>query len=281
MRPPWVTAGPVSQDPSSFSYELYDVEHDWTQFDNVAAKYPDKVKEMDKLFWEEAAKYQVAPLDATVATRLVAPRPSLSAGRTVFTYNGMVTGTPNGDAPSILNSSYNFKAEVEVPEGGGDGMIVTQGGRFGGYGFYVLKGKPTFTWNLVDLKRIKWQDDQVLSPGKHTLEFSFKYNGLGMGTLAFNNVSGIGQGGTGVLKADGKAVATQAMEHTLPLILQWDENFDVGADTGTPVDDQDYQCPFTFNGKLTKLTLTIDRPQLTPADIQKLQAAQRNNSASE
>jgi arylsulfatase len=281
MRPPWVTAGPVGQDPSSFPYELYDVEHDWTQFDNVAAKYPDKVKEMDKLFWEEAAKYQVAPLDATVATRLVAPRPSLSAGRTVFTYNGMVTGTPNGDAPGILNSSYNFKAEVEVPEGGGDGMIVTQGGRFGGYGFYVLKGKPTFTWNLVDLKRIKWQGDQVLAPRKHTLEFDFKYNGLGMGTLAFNNVSGIGQGGTGVLRVDGQVVATQAMEHTLPLILQWDENFDVGADTGTPVDDQDYQVPFTFNGKLTNLTLTIDRPQLSPADIQKLQAAQRNNSASE
>ena len=94
-------------------------------------------------------------------------------------------------------------------------------------------------------------------------------------------MSGIGQGGTGVLKVDGKAVATQNMEHTLPLILQWDENFDVGADTGTPVDDQDYQVPFTFTGKLNKLTLTIDRPQLTPADIQKLQAATRNNHASE
>src|SRR5271157_2034522 len=112
-------------------------------------------------------------------------------------------GAPNGDAPSILNSSYNFKAEVEVPQGGGNGMIVTQGGRFGGYGLYVLKGKPVFTWNLVDLKRIKWQGTEALSPGKHTLEFDFKYNGLGMGTLAFNNMSGIGQGGTGVLKVDG------------------------------------------------------------------------------
>ena len=236
---------------------------------------------MDKLFWEEAAKYQVMPLDASVATRLVTPRPSLSAGRSVFTYSGEMTGTPNGDAPSILNASYNFKAEVEIPQGGGEGMIVTQGGRFGGYGFYVLKGMPVFTWNLVDLKRIKWQGTEALSPGKHTLEFDFKYNGLGMGTLAFNNMSGIGQGGTGVLKVDGKAVSTQQMEHTLPLILQWDENFDVGADTGTPVDDQDYQVPFTFNGTLNKLTLTIDRPQLSPADIQKLQAATRNNHASE
>ena len=281
MRPPWVTAGPVSQDPAGFPYELYDLTKDWTQFDDVAAKYPEKVKEMDALFWQEAAKYQVMPLDATVATRLISPRPSLSAGRTVFTYSGEVTGTPNGDAPSILNSSYNFKAEVEIPQGGGEGMIVTQGGRFGGYGFYVLKGKPVFLWNLVDLKRLRWESPEALSPGKHTLEFDFKYDGLGMGTLAFNNMSGIGRGGTGVLKVDGKAVATQKMEHTLPLILQWDENFDVGADTGTPVDDQDYQVPFTFTGKLNKLTLTIDRPQLTPADIQKLQAAERNNHASE
>ena len=86
-----------------------------------------------------------------------------------------------------------------------------------------------------------------------------------MGTLAFNNMSGIGRGGTGVLKVDGKEVATQKMERTMPLILQWDENFDVGADTGTPVDDQDYQVPFAFTGKLDKLTLTIDRPKLTPA----------------
>ncbi len=76
-------------------------------------------------------------------------------------------------------------------------------------------------------------------------------------------------------------VATQSMEHTIPFILQWDENFDVGADTGTPVDDQDYQVPFEFNGKLVKLTLTIDRPQLTPADIERLKEAQRNNKASE
>ena len=94
-------------------------------------------------------------------------------------------------------------------------------------------------------------------------------------------MSGIGQGGTGVLKVDGTAVATQKMEHTLPLILQWDENFDIGTDTGTRVDDQDYQSPFTFTGKLNKLTLTIDRPQLTPADIEKLKAAERNNHVSE
>ena len=280
IRPPWQTIKPAPS-PLEYPWELYNLNEDWTQFENVANKYPDKLKELQELFWKEAEKYQVLPLDNSVIPRLIAPRPSLSAGRNVFTYSGEITGTPNGDAPSILNTSYNFKAEVEVPTGGGDGMIVTQGGRFGGYGFYLLKGKPVFLWNLVDLKRLRWQGTDVLSPGKHTLEFDFKYDGLGPATLAFNSVSGVGRSGTGILKVDGQAVATQVMERSLPFTVAWDENFDIGADTITPVDDQDYQVPFRFNGKLDKLTLTIDRPQLTPADEKKLLEAQRNNRVSE
>src|SRR5262249_38988944 len=104
----------------------------------------------------------------------------------------------------------------------------------------------------------------------------------GMATLAFNNVSGIGRGGTGVLRVDGKDLVTQKIEHTVPLIFQWDETFDIGADTGTPVDDQDYHVPFTFTGKLTKLTIKVNRPQLTPADEKLLmQEGQRSNKASE
>jgi arylsulfatase len=281
MRPPWDVLAPTSQDPASFPFELYDLSKDWTQANDVADKYPAKLKEMENLFWTEAEKYQVLPLDTSVATRLVTPRPSLTAGRNTFTWSGEITGTPNGDAPFILDTSYNFKADVEIPQGGAEGMIVTQGGRFGGYGFYLLKGKPIFLWNLVDLKRIRWEGPDALSPGKHTLEFDFKYDGLGMGTLAFNSISGIGRGGTGVLKVDGKEVANQKMERTLPLILQWDENFDIGADTGTSVADEDYQVPFRFTGKLDKLTLTIDRPQLTPEDVKKLMEAQRDNKASE
>ena len=97
---------------------------------------------------------------------MVAPRPNLSAGRTEFTWSGEITGTPNGDAPSILDASYTYKADVDVPEGGGDGMIVTQGGRFGGYGFYVLKGKPVFLYNFVDLERFRWEAPDVLSRGQ-------------------------------------------------------------------------------------------------------------------
>ena len=281
MRPPWETVGPVSQDPASYPYELYDLTNDWTQFNNVADKYPDKVKELANLFWEEAKKYQVLPLDASVGPRVVAPRPTLTFGRTHFTWSGMITGTPNGAAPSILNASYNFKADIEIPANGAEGMIVTQGGRFGGYGFYLLKGKPIFVWNLLNYRYVRWEAPKALSPGKHTLEFDFKYDGLGLGTLAYNNTSGLGKGGTGVLKVDGKEVVSRYMRHTIPLVLQWDENFDIGADTGTPVTD-DYQVPFQFTGKLNKLTLTINRPQLSPDDIKKLMTkGQRNNEASE
>jgi len=280
MRPPWVHFEPKIS-VLDYPWELYDLTKDWTQYEDVAAKYPAKLKELQDMFWLEAEKYQVLPLDATIVARLLTPRPSVTAGRSVFTWTQPLTGTPNGDAPSILNSSYNFKAEVEIPQGGAEGMLITQGGRFGGYGFYVLRNKPVFLWNLLDLKRIKWEGTEALTPGKHTLEFDFKYDGMGMATLMYGSPVGIGRGGTGVLKVDGKTVATQQMERSIPFILQWDENLDIGSDTGTPVNDADYQVPFTFTGKINKITLTIDRPKLSPEDIKKLEQAQRNNRVSE
>jgi arylsulfatase A-like enzyme len=273
VRAPWENLAP-KKSVLDYQWELYDLHNDWTQSEDLAKKYPAKLKEMQALFWKEADKYQVKPLDSSLVARVITPRPSLSAGRNVFTWTQPITGVPNGDAPSLLNTSYNFKAEVEIPQGGADGMLITQGGRFGGYGFYVLKNKPVFLWNLVDLKRVRWEGPEV-SPGKHIIEFDFKYEGLGPGTMAFGSYAGIGQGGTGVLKVDGNAVATEKMEHTLPFILQWDESLDIGSDTGTPVDDTDYQTPFTFTGKLNKITLTIDRPKLSPEDIKRLQAAAR------
>jgi arylsulfatase len=279
MRPPWVHF-PPKMSALDYPWELYDLRSDWTQADDVAAKYPAKLKELQDLFWKEAEKYQVLPLDDSLITRLITPRPSLTAGRNVFTWVRPITGVPNGDAPSLLNASYNFKAEIEIPQGGAEGMLLTQGGRFGGYGFYVLKSKPVFLWNLVDLKRVRWEGPE-LPPGKHTVEFDFKYEGMGPGTMAFGSYAGIGQGGTGVLKVDGKDVATQKMEHTLPFILQWDEALDVGSDTGTPVNDADYKTPFAFTGKLSKITLTIDRPKLSPEDIKKLEAAQRSKKESD
>ncbi len=274
MRPPWITLATSNRSVLDFPWELYDLRNDWTQNDDVAAKYPDKLKELQAMFWTEAKKYQVLPLDASIVARVIAPRPSLSAGRTEFTWTRPITGIPNGDAPSLLNTSYTFNAEIEIPQRGADGMLITQGGRFGGYGFYVLKEKPVFIWNLVDLKRVRWEGPE-LAPGRHTVEFDFKYDGLGAATMAFGNYSGLGQGGTGVLKVDGNVVDSKKMEHTLPFILQWDESMDIGSDTGTPVNDADYQVPFTFTGKIDKITLKLDQPKLSPEDIKKLEEAQR------
>jgi arylsulfatase len=138
-----------------------------------------------------------------------------------------------------------------------------------------LKGKPVFTWNLLGLKRVKWVGPEALSPGKHTIVFDFKYDGLGFATLAFNNTSGLGRSGAGTLTVDGKVVATQTMERTVPVILQWDETFDIGSDTGTPVDDQDYQVPFAFTGKIDKLRYSVAPPILTEDDKKRLIEAER------
>ena len=278
IRAPWQLAVAAVEDPATaYKFELYDLKHDWTQYKDVAAANPQKVKEMTDLMFGEFAKYQVLPLDASASPRFVYPRPSLTAGRRVFTYTGeTVTGIPNGSQPSLLNTSYTITANIDVPQGGADGIIINEGGRFGGYGLYLLKSKPVFVWNLLELKRIRWEGPEALPPGKHTIVFDFKYEGLGFATLAFNNLSGIGRSGTGTLTVDNKLVATETMERTVPLVMNLDDEFNVGATTATPLVDGDYEIPFKFTGKIDKITVSLEPPQLTPADMQKLQTAQRS-----
>jgi hypothetical protein len=215
---------------ADYKWELYNLAEDYSQNNDFAAKPPDKLKELQAVFLEEAKKYDVFPLDNLQFARAITPRPSATAGQTKFTYSGEMPGIPIGNAPNILTKSCTITAEVEVPEGGGDGMIVTEGGRFGGYGLYVLKGKPVFTYNFVDLERFRWEGPDALAPGKRTLVFDFTYDG-----------PGIAKGGVGVLKVDGKEVANQRIPHTIAFLMPADETFDVGVDTRTGVDDRDYQ----------------------------------------
>ncbi|NRG19996.1 arylsulfatase [Rhizobiales bacterium] len=281
-RAPWDAFGPGNPDPlNNQVFELYNLKDDPTQSTDIATDHPDMVEKLKETFILEAAKYQVFPLDASVGPRVAAPRPNITAGRTEFVYTRPMTGLPQGDSPPLLNSSYTITAEIEVAEGGAEGMILTSGGRFAGYGFYLLEGKPVFLWNMVDLERIKWEGKEALTPGKHTVEFDFVYDGIGAGTLAFNNMSGVGRSGTGTLKVDGEVVDTKKMEKTIPIILQWDESFDIGSDTLTGVNDADYKPPFPLTAKLDKLTIKVDRPQLSPEDIKKLEAAMHNKKASE
>ncbi len=278
-RAPWDAFGVGNPDPlNNQTFELYDLRTDPTQSTDVAAAHPDMVRDLKETFIREAQKYQVFPLDASVGPRVAAPRPNITAGRTEFVYTRPMTGLPQGDSPVLLNTSYTITAEIDVPEGGGEGMILTSGGRFAGYGFYLLKGRPVFLWNLADLARIKWEGKEALKPGRHTVEFDFAYEGLGAGTLAFNDMSGVGRPGTGTLKVDGEAVDTQKMERTLPIILQWDEAFDIGSDTLTGVNDADYEPPFPLTATLEKLTIKVDRPKLSPDDIKTLEAAAKRAS---
>jgi arylsulfatase len=216
---------------------------------------PDKLKQMQDLFYAEAAKYNVLPLDNTTLARWNSPRPNLTAGRTVFTYSGELTGVPGSAAPNIMDKSYTITAEVEIPKGGGEGIIVTDGGRFGGYALFlsqgkfgIRKGKPVFLYNLLDLKRTVWAGPE-LSAGKHTIVFDFKSDG-----------PGLGKGGTGVLSVDGKEVAKNSMEHTIPVTFPEDETFDIGQDTRTGVAMVEYRYdpPFKFTGKIDKLTFKLE-----------------------
>jgi hypothetical protein len=252
---PWVLSTTPPPDISAYKWELYNVKEDPTQFNDLSARMPEKVKEMQALFDFEAKKYNVLPLDNTTLLRWNAPRPSLTAGRTVFNYSGELTGVPPSAAPRILNKSYTITADVEIPEGGAEGMIVTEGGRFGGYGLFLSKGvagirrgKPVFLYNLLNLKRTTWSGPE-LSAGKHTIVFDFKSDG-----------PDLGKGGTGVLSVDGKEVSRNSMEHTTPVTFPEDESFDIGQDTRTGVAMLEYRYdpPFKFTGKINKLTFKLE-----------------------
>jgi hypothetical protein len=240
---------------TGYKWELYNVREDPTEADDLAGKMPDKLKEMQDLFYAEAKKNQVLPLDNSTLTRWNTPRPNLTAGRKVFTYSGELIGVPASGAPNILDKSYTITAEVEIPEGGAEGMIVTQGGRFGGYGLFLSKGefgfgrgKVVFLYNLLDLQRTAWEGPE-LAAGKHTIVFDFKPDS-----------PGLGKGGTGVLSVNGKEAARKSMEHTTPLTFPEDETFDIGQDTRTPLAllEYRYDVPFKFTGKINKLTFNLE-----------------------
>ncbi len=247
---------------NGYTWELYNIAEDYSENNNLAAKYPDKLRDLQELFTVEATKYHVFPLDNSILPRLITPRPSATAGRDVFTYAGELAGLPISDAPSLLNKSYTITAEIEVPATGAEGMIATLGGRFAGYGLYLLKGKPVFTYNGLDLVRFKWQGSEALSPGKHSIVFDFKYDG-----------PGFGKGGTGTLSVDGKTLDTKPIPHTIPFLMSIDETFDIGIDTRTSVDDNDYQVPFRFTGKIAKLTYKLGPEQLAESDQKVMQQA--------
>ncbi|MCC6719477.1 MAG: arylsulfatase [Acetobacteraceae bacterium] len=266
---PWIiTLEPPPADVmNSVPWELYDLRRDWTQANNVAASQPDKLRDMQQRFILEAARYNVFPLDASRLQRFIGEKPSFTPGRTHFTYTGPIYNIPfsdTGSAPNLLNRSYTITAEIEVPQGGVEGVLMTDGGRFAGYSFYILRGRPIFAWNLIGAEIVKWQGREALPPGRHRLEFTSAVEG-----------PGLGRGGVGKLSVNGRVVDEQPMPHSLPISVAWDEVFNVGQDTGTSAVPDDYQIPFTFTGRIHRLTVQLGPRNLSRADQGQVERTRR------
>jgi hypothetical protein len=257
---PWAVGKTIDVD--DYQWELYDLSKDFSEATNLASTEPKKLRALQELFWIEAAKHNVLPLDNSKIERLDgANRPSLTRGRSLFTYYPGMTRIPAGSAPDIKNKSFKIAAEVEIPEGGADGVLVTQGGRFNGWGLYLLEGKPVFHYNLIGKFRSSTSGNEQLAPGKHVIVVDFKYDGGGMG-----------KGGAVTLTVDGKPAASGRLERTVPLLFSADETLDIGEDTGTPV-SEDYHVPFKFTGGIKKVMIELSDNKLTPAEVEELRKA--------
>ena len=243
-RLPW--QGTINADFEKDPWELYNIEEDFSEANNLASENPEKLEKLQKLFLSEARKHKVLPLDDRLSERFdVQSRPSPAAGRTTFTYYSGAVSIPEGSAPSLKNKSFSITADVEIPESGAEGVLLTQGGRFAGWGFFLEDSKPTYVYNFANSERYIIQSPEKLSPGKSTIKFNFDYDG-----------SEVGAGGIGKLFINDQQVAEGRIEKTLPYRLALNETFDVGRDTGTPIVET-YQVPFAFTGNLQKVTLNL------------------------
>jgi arylsulfatase A-like enzyme len=248
----------------SYKWELYNVDNDFSEAVNLADQYPDKLHDLQLLFYAEAAKYNVLPLDDSGSERTdPSLRPSLTLGRTEFVYAGPVKRIHEGSAPNIKNRSFRITADVVLPKGNEQGALVTQGGLSGGYALMFENGRPGFHYNIANVAHYSIVSKHALKPGKHTVVFDFKYDG-----------GGIGKGGTGMLSVDGKQVAQGRIDRTVPFRFSFDETFDVGEDTGTPV-SVDYDVPFKFTGQIEKVVINLGETKLGAGDQEKLQSMER------
>jgi arylsulfatase A-like enzyme len=242
-------------DPDQQKWELYKVDEDFSQANDLAAQNPAKLRELQDLWWVEAAKYQVLPLDWRGTIRFNSEamgRPSLMGKRKSMTYYPGTTGLPDAASPSMINKSWTITAEVELPVGNESGMIVTHGGLEGGYGLYLKDGKPTFVYNFLSTERLTFAGKEALPKGKTTLVVDFKYDGPGDA----KGLAALGKGGAITVAANGKTVAQGRMEKSIPIQFSLGEGLDIGEDVGSPVDFT-YKLPFAFTGKIEQVKIDL------------------------
>lgn len=252
---------------SSATWRLYHVteDDDWTQYTDVKDKNPDKLKELQDLFVAEASKNNIFPLNNSPLA--INPRTSLIGDRSTTVYRPGIVALDTYDTPNVLNNDYSIEGEVTVKADGGNGVIVANGGRFGGYSLWVNHGVPMFSYNVVMMDLYRWKGKEKLTPGTHKVRFSFVYDG-----------GGFGKGGVGTLSVDGQTVDTHRVPKTICCTLCWFEGLDVGADYSTPVDEQ-YKVPHKFTGTLSQVVFNNSPMKLTAEEkadfYQRLAAARR------
>jgi arylsulfatase len=244
--PPWDPRAAEVDAIDGYEWELYHTDTDFSQSENLAAGNPEKLRELQLLFYTEAARHEVLPIDNSKTARLdPAIRPSLTRGRKRFTYGDGMTRIPEGASPNLKNTSFTITADVDVEEKA-SGMIVTQGGLFGGIGLFLRDGRPVYHSNFVDIDHTEIAGRDPLPPGRHVVALRFTYDG-----------GGIGKGGKATLTVDGKPVAEGRIERTIPIRVTLDEALDVGEDTGTPVTTS-YDVPFRFEGDVDRVVIDLE-----------------------
>ncbi|MGO8749464.1 MAG: arylsulfatase [Thermoguttaceae bacterium] len=243
---PWIVTGvlpPLDDD----VWELYGPD-DWTQARNLAKQMPEKLHELQRLFLIEAVRYNVLPIDDRKTERFnpdVAGRPELIRGNTQMLYSGMI-GLPENIVLNVKNKSHAVTAQVVVPKDGARGVIVVQGGMFGGWSIYAKDGRPIYCYNLLGLQRFKIEGKTPIPAGEHQVRMEFAYDG-----------GGLGKGGTVSLYMDGKKTGEGRIDRSTPMAFSLDDKTNVGSDRGTPVSD-DYTCAGSgFNGRIDWIQIDL------------------------
>jgi arylsulfatase len=244
---PWEGSAQAA-DPDTATWELYNLDEDFSQANDVAAQHPERLRQLQDLWWTEAARYDVLPLDGRKTERLngeLQGRPSLAGKRTSFTYYRGVVALPAGSAPNVLNKSFAITADVEEASSESEGAIFSLGGSDGGYGLYVRDGRPVFAGNFLGRSTTRVTSNAALPSGPAKVRGEFKYDGGGMG-----------KGGVMTLYINGQKVGEGRIEQTQAITLGLGGTLDVGEDTGSAVDES-YTPPFRFNGVIRQVSVDL------------------------
>jgi arylsulfatase len=231
------------------TWELYDTSKDFSMTNNLATSNPEKLKELQALFLEEAVKYRVLPIDDRGIERInakLAGRPDLMGDRTSLTLSSGMVGMSESVFLNTKNRSFSITADVDIPKGGANGVILAEAGRFGGFSLYLKDGKPTYTYNFLGLNEYKVSSPQALDPGKATVRMDFAYDG-----------GGLAKGGTATLLVNGNKVASGRIERTQPFIFSADEGAGVGIDDASPVTVDYKEGANAFTGNILKVVVDV------------------------